>query len=109
MCAASRQSLLPDVITLEEIQSLVDTKTFARGKAYFHEGAVSRLEERDGVLRANVRGTHRYSVELAVGDDGDLTYECDCPVGADGIFCKHAVAVALSWLENTGVSAPNEF
>ncbi|MEZ2307243.1 SWIM zinc finger domain-containing protein [Paraburkholderia sp. RCC_158] len=95
-------SPLHDVLTLEEIQSLVDTKTFARGKAYFHEGAVSRLEERDGVLRANVRGTHRYSVELAVGDDGELTYECDCPVGADGMFCKHAVAVALSWLENTG-------
>jgi hypothetical protein len=95
-------SPLHDVLTLEEIQSLADTKTFARGKAYFHEGAVSRLEERDGVLRANVRGTHRYSVELAVGDDGELTYECDCPVGADGMFCKHAVAVALSWLENTG-------
>ncbi|WP_184056001.1 SWIM zinc finger domain-containing protein [Paraburkholderia sp. MM5384-R2] len=98
----SSQSPLHDIISLAEIRSLADTKTFGRGKAYFHEGAVSRLEERDGVLRANVRGTHRYSVELGAGDDGELTYECDCPVGADGIFCKHAVAVALSWLENTG-------
>lgn len=95
-------SPLPDVLTLEEIQSLVDTKTFTRGKAYFHGGAVSRLDERDGVVRANVRGTHRYSVELGACGDGELTYECDCPVGSDGIFCKHAVAVALSWLENTG-------
>jgi uncharacterized Zn finger protein len=101
MGAGSRQSPLHDIITLVEIQSLTDLKTFARGKAYFHEGAVSRLEERDGVLRANVRGTHRYSVELGLGDDGELTYECDCPVGEDGIFCKHSVAVALSWLENT--------
>ena len=98
----SRSSSLADVITLAEVQSLADLKTFARGKAYFHDGVVSRLEEHDGVLRANVRGTHRYSVELGVGDDGELTYECDCPVGEDGIFCKHAVAVALSWLENTG-------
>jgi uncharacterized Zn finger protein len=102
MCARSRQPLLNDIITLAEIQALADTKTFARGKAYFHEGLVSRLDERDDVLRANVRGTHRYSIELGVGDDGELTYECDCPVGADGVFCKHAVAVALPWLENSG-------
>ncbi|MFM0292143.1 SWIM zinc finger family protein [Paraburkholderia sp. RL17-380-BIE-A] len=102
MCAASRQSPFTDIITLTEVQSLADLKTFARGKAYFHDGVVSRLEEHDGVLRASVRGTHRYSVELGVGDDGELTYECDCPVGGDGIFCKHAVATALSWLENSG-------
>jgi uncharacterized Zn finger protein len=97
-----RSTSLSNVITLAEVQSLADPKTFARGKAYFHDGVVSRLEEHDGVLRASVRGTHRYSVELGVGDDGELTYECDCPVGDDGIFCKHAVAVALSWLENSG-------
>lgn len=97
-----RSTSLSDVITLAEVQSLADLKTFGRGKAYFHDGVVSRLEEHDGVLRANVRGTHRYSVELGVSDDGELTYECDCPVGVDGIFCKHAVAVALAWLENTG-------
>ena len=102
MCASSRQSSFHDVITLVEVQSLADPKTFARGKAYFHDGLVSRLEERDGALTANVRGTHRYTVELGVGEDGELTYECDCPVGGDGIFCKHAVAVALSWMENSG-------
>lgn len=102
MCATSRQPSFHDVITLVEVQSLADVKTFARGKAYFHDGLVSRLDERDGVLTANVRGTHRYNVELGVGEDGELTYECDCPVGGDGIFCKHAVAVALSWLENSG-------
>jgi uncharacterized Zn finger protein len=98
----SSHSQLHDVLTLAEIESLADLKTFARGKAYFHKGVVSRLEERDGALRAHVRGTLRYSVELGVGDDGELTYECDCPVGEDGIFCKHAVAVALSWLEISG-------
>jgi uncharacterized Zn finger protein len=77
-------------------------KTFAKGKAYFHQGAVSRLEARDGVLRANVRGTHRYSVEFGVGDDGELSYECDCPVCEDGIFGEHAVAVAQSWLQHAG-------
>ncbi|QRQ87361.1 SWIM zinc finger family protein [Cupriavidus oxalaticus] len=98
----SEPSKLAEILTLAEIQSLTDTKTFARGKAYFHDGAVSRLEEREGAVRAGVRGTHRYQVELAVADTGELAYACNCPVGDAGIFCKHAVAVALSWLENSG-------
>lgn len=93
---------LADILTLAEIQSLADAKTFARGKAYFHDGAVSRLEEHEGAVCANVRGTYHYRVELAVAGDGELAYACNCPVGDDGIFCKHAVAVALSWLENSG-------
>ncbi|RKT25631.1 putative Zn finger protein [Paraburkholderia sp. RAU2J] len=97
----SRSTKLSEVLTLAEVQSLADTKTFARGKAYFHDGVVSRLDERDDAVRATVRGTHRYRVELAV-DDGELAYECSCPVGDEGVFCKHAVAVALSWLENSG-------
>jgi uncharacterized Zn finger protein len=97
----SQSAKLSEVLTLAEVQSLADTKTFARGKAYFHDGVVSRLDERDEAIRATVRGTHRYRVKLAV-DDGELVYDCNCPVGDDGVFCKHAVAVALSWLENSG-------
>jgi uncharacterized Zn finger protein len=97
----SQSAKLSEVLTLAAVQSLADTKTFARGKAYFHDGVVSRLEERDDVVRATVRGTHRYRVELAA-DDGELAYDCNCPVGDEGAFCKHAVAVALSWLENSG-------
>ncbi|AOK47983.1 hypothetical protein WT60_14825 [Burkholderia sp. MSMB617WGS] len=98
----SQSATLSEVLTLAEVQSLADTKTFARGKAYFHEGVVSRLEERGGAVHATVRGTHRYRVELGVDDDGELAYDCTCPVGDDGVFCKHAVAVALAWLENSG-------
>ena len=97
----STSAKLSEVLTLAEVQSLADTKTFARGKAYFHDGVVSHLDERDEAVRATVRGTHRYRVELAV-DNGELAYDCNCPIGDDGVFCKHTVAVALSWLENTG-------
>ncbi|WP_126286515.1 SWIM zinc finger family protein [Burkholderia stagnalis] len=97
-----RHVSLADVITLAEIRALADPKSFERGKAYFHDGAVSRLTEHDGELSATVRGTYRYRVEFAVGDDGTLDYACNCPVGDEGAFCKHAVAVALSWLENSG-------
>lgn len=93
---------LSEILTLVEVQSQTDTRTFARGMAYFHDGVVSRLEEHEGAVHASVRGTRRYRVKLAVADDGGLAYECNCPVGDDGIFCKHAVAVALAWLENSG-------
>lgn len=93
---------LAEILTLAEVQALTDTTTFARGEAYFHDDAVSRLEEYEGAVRASVRGTRSYRVELAVADDGEIAYECNCPVGDDGIFCKHVVAVALSWLENSG-------
>ncbi|AKJ69042.1 hypothetical protein PATSB16_32530 [Pandoraea thiooxydans] len=98
----SQSATLSEILTLAEVRSLAYTKTFARGKAYFHEGVVSHLEERGGAVHATVRGTHRYRVELAVDDDGELAYDCTCPVGDDGVFCKHAVAVALAWLENSG-------
>lgn len=97
-----RNITVADVITLAQIRALADPQSFARGKAYFHDGVVSRLTERGGVLSATVRGTYRYHVEFAVGDGGGLDYACTCPVGDEGAFCKHAVAVALSWLENSG-------
>jgi hypothetical protein len=81
-----------------------------RGTAYFHDGAVGLLDADEYEVRTSVQGTQRYRVRLAAGSDGELEYECDCPVGDDGIFCKHAVAVALSWLENAGeeVFEPSE-
>ena len=93
---------LIDVLTLQAIQALADARTFARGMAYFHGGAVGLLDADEYEARASVQGTQRYRVRLAAAPDGELDYECDCPVGDEGTFCKHAVAVALSWLENTG-------
>lgn len=105
----SQTANLAEVLTLAEVLSRSDEKTFARGKAYFHDGKVSRLEEKDGSVRAIVRGTEPYNVELTTRYGG-LTCHCDCPVSRAATFCKHAVAVALSWLENSGaeVFQPDE-
>lgn len=103
-------SNLVDVLTLRAIQKLADTGSLSRGMAYFHDGAVGLLDADEYEVRASVKGTQRYRVRLTAGTDGELEYECDCPVGDDGTFCKHAVAVALSWLENAGeeVFEPSE-
>ncbi|MEB3339157.1 MAG: SWIM zinc finger family protein [Leptolyngbyaceae bacterium] len=37
---------------------------------------------------------------------GDMNHRCSCPLGADGIFCKHCVAVGLAWLaDSSGVKS----
>jgi hypothetical protein len=101
---------LSDALTFQAIQKLADPRTFERGKAYFHDGAVGRLDADEEEVRASVQGTRRYRVRLSAESDVALEYACDCPVGEDGDFCKHAVAVALSWLENAGeeVFRPSE-
>ena len=98
----STPAKLAEILTLAEVQAQADAGSFARGMAYFHDGAVSRLDADEGAVRASVRGTRRYRVELAVAGESEIAYVCNCPVGDEGIFCKHAVAVALAWLENTG-------
>lgn len=91
-------------LTLEIVKSLAGDQSFARGLAYFHEGSVGLVEEDGDCIKASVQGTHRYRVMLSAGGD-KLDFACNCPVGSDGSFCKHAVALALSWLENSGEEA----
>jgi uncharacterized Zn finger protein len=102
LCFCVMSSNLVDVLTLRAIQKLADTGSLSRGMAYFHDGTVGLLDADEYEVRASVKGTQRYRVRLTAGSDGELEYECDCPVGDDGTFCKHAVAVASSWLENAG-------
>lgn len=87
--------------SLDAIRALASEKTFARGMAYFHEGAVGTIDEDGDTISATVTGTHPYHVEFT-NCDGELDYDCTCPVGEDGEFCKHAVALGLAWLENGG-------
>ena len=51
---------LADILALAKVRELADEKTFARGKAYFHDGTVSRLDASDAVVRASVHGAHVY-------------------------------------------------
>ena len=66
---------------------------------YFADGHVTGLKEKDGAITALVRGTYDYRVKLWAEDD-ELAFECSCPVGQSGDFCKHCVAVGLAWLNH---------
>jgi uncharacterized Zn finger protein len=79
------------------IRRLAGDQSYQRGFDYFSHGHVESLEETGGQIRAVVRGSQDYTVTLAT-DEGVPDYSCDCPVGGDGVFCKHCVATALAWL-----------
>lgn len=58
----------------------------------------SLLQDGD-TLVASVHGTRKYKVRLRV-NDGVPEGECSCPMGDAGVFCKHLVAVGLTYLRD---------
>jgi uncharacterized Zn finger protein len=82
----------------DSLRRMAGERSFERGEDYFLNGQVKALAENEGTITAKVQGTRPYRVELWIEAD-DLEYSCACPVGADGEFCKHCVAVGLTWLE----------
>ena len=86
------------ILTRGVLLELAGERYFERGEGYHRDRHVRSLVEHDRVIAAKVLGAHEYRVKLWVEDDG-LDYSCDCPLGVDGEFCKHCVAVGLAWLE----------
>ncbi|UUY50373.1 SWIM zinc finger family protein [Streptomyces yangpuensis] len=82
-------------LTEAKLRALAGERSFERGLAYADE--VSGVEFGDGWIRASVRGTERYQVELLLlGGRRNLAGTCDCPYGQEGNFCKHLVALGLT-------------
>ncbi len=90
-------SALDQLITLKQIQHLAGERAFRRGRDYCDSDHVRSLVVHGDTLTATVCGTDNYAVRLAAKDSA-LQHRCSCPVGTDGGFCKHCVAVALAWL-----------
>ncbi len=88
---------LNDLISEARLHTTAGDRAFARGVAYFEAGAVTDLVVSDETINARVVGGDEYAVQIW-NDDGELGYSCTCPVGDDGVFCKHGVAAGLAWL-----------
>ena len=94
-------SPLREFIDRQTLRRMAGAQSFARGEGYFLDGRVRNLAEDRERIAAEVRGTQVYRVALWA-EDGGLEYSCSCPLGHDGVFCKHCVAVGLTWLDPTG-------
>lgn len=96
---------LNDLITEARLRTEAGDRAFARGAAYFESGAVTDLVVSDDTINARVEGGDEYAVQLW-SDGGVLGHSCTCPVGNDGVFCKHGVAAGLAWLANQQDAPP---
>ncbi|RPI01464.1 MAG: hypothetical protein EHM71_16390, partial [Zetaproteobacteria bacterium] len=94
-------SPLRGIIDHQALRRMAGGRSFERGEGYFAGGRVSDRAEDRGKIVAEVHGTRTYRVALWA-EDGALEYSCTCPVGQDGDFCKHCVAVGLTWLDPAG-------
>jgi uncharacterized Zn finger protein len=93
-----------DDLTWEDLKEWAGSRVVARGKSY--RRAVEDLRvTTDGRLLAWVQGGDRYATVVSLGKSGKLSSVCTCPYA---IACKHAVAVALAYLDavQAGRSVP---
>ena len=84
---------VPGTWARQELEGLADPRSFMRGLAYQQQGRVEVEAQGSDVVTATVRGSMPYRVELRRAPR--LSWSCTCPVGENGDFCKHCVAVAL--------------
>jgi len=92
---------IKQLLTRARIHNLAGGRSFERGEDYFLDDAVEYVSEDKGVIKGTVQGTYRYKVKIWTSD-GEIDYDCTCPVGQDGEFCKHCVAVGLQWFKEKG-------
>ena len=64
----------------------------ARGKKYFEEGCVRRIQRSNNTYFADVTGTYEYEVEITIEDGAIAERKCNCPYG-ESDNCKHMAAV----------------
>jgi uncharacterized Zn finger protein len=84
-------------INLLQLKRMANDRSFARGEAYFKDGRVHSLATYEGASTAIVSGQDDYCVTLRA-TEREIDYSCDCPIGLEGEFCKHLVAVGLASL-----------
>jgi len=85
-------------ISKAQIRKLTDSRSWQRGVNYYEQGNVFSLLEDKDVIIAKVSGTRDYKVKLWT-ENNELDGSCSCPMGDAGVFCKHCVAVGLTYLE----------
>lgn len=86
-------------VTETTIRHHATATSFSRGEEYYERGAVVDLVQRGNMIAAAVEGSEvaPYRVTLQVDSGGITAVRCTCPYDYEG-WCKHIVAVALTWV-----------
>ncbi|HET8524702.1 MAG TPA: SWIM zinc finger family protein [Thermomicrobiales bacterium] len=107
--STSSKSTLP-TLTPNDVAAMTDSGSFSRGQTYQRNGAIYDAMREGFVLTAWCEGSsggpYHVRAELANLADPDLDenldsaivdWACTCPRGG---FCKHIVALLLTWIED---------
>lgn len=91
-------------LTADDVKEMTDSGSFSRGRTYFRQGAIEEPSLVGDTVRASCWGSdvapYRVTATLAPAGASDKTpaaYACTCPRGG---FCKHIVALLLTWIDN---------
>ena len=86
-------------LTEDYVREACNQKSYGRGRTYHRAGRVLSVKWDAGGVKARVRGTRTYRVELEDSEDSGVPYHCTCPYDWGGA-CKHVVAVMLHVLDH---------
>jgi uncharacterized Zn finger protein len=80
------------------IEARFDEGSYARGRQYFRQGAITDRRRQGMTLKALCAGSRPtpYHVRATLDARGIKDAQCSCPIG-DGGYCKHAAALLLTW------------
>ena len=87
MTAARKTKEVAHPISKETVRALATAESFAPGRSYFDDGAVSDLCRRGDRLTAEVEGSEfePYQVSIRLHDGGVADAHCTCPYNWGGI------------------------
>jgi uncharacterized Zn finger protein len=85
--------------TERDIRRWVGEASFGRGMGYYHGGHILHPRRQGDTLKARCVGSEPqpYHVQVTLYENGIISGDCSCYVGAGG-HCKHAAALLLTWL-----------
>ncbi|MEO8953673.1 MAG: SWIM zinc finger family protein [Ktedonobacteraceae bacterium] len=85
----------------EDIRDLVGDQSYQRGQGYFRSKTIFYARRQGMTLKALCQGSDVYDVYVIFNTESIAETECSCPIGS---YCKHVVALLLTWL-----AQPEEF
>lgn len=85
-----------ELLNDRQLVLLAGEAAFGRGVDYYRQGMVLGWNKQGTTITAEVEGSERYRVTLTLSKRG-LDGGCSCPASEGIDFCKHCVAVALTY------------
>jgi len=88
-------------ITEADIMHWTNSAYFQRGQNYYRMGAIYNQLRQGMAIKSQCSGSYQdfYRQEVEFNEKGILSADCSCPVG-DGGYCKHAIALLLTWVND---------